>query len=159
MISYLIWFVSSAVGTCLFSFMMHAPRRAILPNSILAGTAYTVFMLVSNQLHSEPMAYFLATMLAAVGSELLATLGKMPAMIFLFPSVIPMVPGIGIYRTMLYLIQKKYEAFLDTGTQTLIALGAMAVAIALTNEIARRVHSSVRQRTQFARKQEGEHHL
>lgn len=143
---YLVYFLASGAGTYLFCLSMRAPRRAILPTSLVAAVAYTAFVAVSVMTGSQVLAYFLATMLVAVGSELLATGMKMPATIFMFPAVLPMVPGSGIYRTMLSLIQKNYDAFLDTGAQTLLALGAMAVAIALANEIARRIHTDTAQR-------------
>ena len=57
----------------------------------------------------------------------------------MFPGVVPLVPGIGIYRSLLHLVRKEYSQCIDTGTGALIALGAMVVAIALTNEIARRI--------------------
>jgi len=138
MISYLIWFLSAAAGCLFFCLSMRSPRRALLPTSLVAGLAYALYMLVEELTHLLPLAYFLATLFVAVAGEVLARGMRMPATIFLFPAVLPMVPGIGIYRTMLYLLRSEYEAFLDTGTETLLALGAMAVAIALTNEIARR---------------------
>lgn len=139
-IRYLIWLVSSFAGTYLFCLSMRSPRKSVLPTSAIAALGYVLFMLFDRLTHSQTLAYFLATLLIATGSELLATLMRMPATIFMFPAVIPMVPGIGLYRTMLSLIQKNYDAFLDTGAQTLLALGAMAIALALTNEIARRIH-------------------
>ncbi len=144
MTSYLIWFLSSMFATGLFTLGMRAPRRALLPTSLMAGIGYTVYMLVTNLAHSEPAAIFLATVFVAVGSEILATLMKMPATIFMFPGIVPLVPGIGIYRTMLYLFQRKYEQFGDQGAACIVVLGVMAVAIALTNEVARRVHGVMR---------------
>ncbi len=144
MISYLIWFVSSTVATGLFALGMRAPKRALIPTSLLAGVGYTIYMLVTNAAGSEPLAIFLATLMVAIGSEILATLMKMPATIFMFPGIVPLVPGIGIYRTMLYLLQKKFDLFLDQGTGCIVVLGVMAVAIALTNEVARWVHGGKR---------------
>ena len=140
MISYLIWFLSAGIGTYLFCLSMRSPRKSVLPTSTVAAFGYALYMLLSNLTASEPLSYFFATLWVAAASELLATLMRMPATIFMFPAVVPMVPGIGIYRTMLYLIQKDYGAFAETGSRTLLALGAMAMAIALTNEMARRIH-------------------
>ncbi len=137
----LIGFLAATVGTVFFCLQLHAPRRAVLITAVMAGIGYTLFLSISHLTHSQPAAYFVATAFVAAGSEALAMLLKMPATIFMFPGVIPLVPGIGIYRTMLFLIRKDYEAFLDQGTQTLIALVAMTVAIALANEIARRIHA------------------
>ena len=139
MMPYLIGFLAGTIGTFFFCLSLHAPRRAAGITSLLAGFGYTFYLLISNLTHSDAAAYFFATALVAAGSETLATLLKMPATIFMFPGVVPLVPGIGIYRSLLYLVQKEYGKCLDTGTGALIALGAMAIAIALTNEIARRI--------------------
>ena len=149
--SYVIRLLAAAAGTIFFSLSMRIPRRAIPVTALLASVGYTVYLILSNIAGAEVLGYFLASALIALGSEIAATLMKMPAMIFMFPGVIPLVPGISIYRTLLLLVQKEYIGFMELGTKTLFALGAMAVGIALVNEVARRVHMAKKKKLSATR--------
>lgn len=140
---YLIGFLAGTIGTYFFCLSLRSPKRAAGLTAILAGLGYAFYLLIAALTGSDVAAYFLATALVAAGSETMATMLKMPTPIFMFPGVVPLVPGIGIYRSLLHLVQKEYEKCLDVGTGALLALGAMAVAIALSNEIARRIRPIV----------------
>ena len=63
----------------------------------------------------------------------------MPSTIFLFPEIVVFVPGVGIYRTMLALIQSNFEEFQKVGTETIIITLSMAMAIAVINVFSRHV--------------------
>jgi uncharacterized membrane protein YjjB (DUF3815 family) len=63
--------------------------------------------------------------------EIAARLMKMPATTFITTSVIVLVPGFGLYKTMLYLVQGAYSQAGSEGTITILAIGSMALAIAL----------------------------
>jgi len=81
------------------------------------------------------MGFFLGTLAIALFGELCARKIKMPATIFIFPALVPIVPGLGLYQMMLEFVQNDvYEALL-VGIKTLSYIGAMSVAIALVSLI------------------------
>ncbi|MDD4773178.1 MAG: threonine/serine exporter family protein, partial [Eubacteriales bacterium] len=84
-------------------------------------------------------AYFLGTLFVAAIGEIMARVMKIPSSVFVIPAIIPLVPGYGLYLSMLLLVQNDFYGFIKTGTQTLFAAGIMAFAIALTNFVARRI--------------------
>ena len=57
---------------------------------------------------------------------------KLATTIFVSIAIIPLVPGLGLYKTMLFIVQNNYELALSTGIQTMSAAGTMAMAIAIT---------------------------
>ena len=63
----------------------------------------------------------------------------MPATIFVMPGIIPLVPGVGLYRSMLCLVRNDIDVFLSTGVRTLFISGIIAVAIAVVNALARQI--------------------
>lgn len=85
------------------------------------------------------MGFFLGTLVIALLGELLAKLIKMPATIFIFPAVIPMVPGLGLYQTMLAFVQNDIPSALNIGVDTLVNIGAMAIAMTLISIIAPKI--------------------
>ena len=82
----------------------------------------------------NPLVYaFTAAIFIAVSSEIFARLLKQPAIVIIIPGILPLVPGISLYNTVLYTIQKKYELAASTGTRAIIisigiSLGILVVA-------------------------------
>lgn len=83
------------------------------------------------------MAYFLATMVAALYSEIMARIRKYPAISYLVISVFPLIPGAGVYYTMNHFVRGDMTLFTEKGTQTLAIAGAMAVGILLVSTVFR----------------------
>ena len=105
-----------------YSVMMQAPKKAIPA----AGSPY--------------LGYFLSTLLAASASEVLARVLKMPTSVFLFPGIIILVPGMGLYETMLHVVLGNSTMALQLGSTVLICAGLMALSMAVTGVIARSIH-------------------
>lgn len=72
---------------------------------------------------------------AAVGIGLMAEIGArvlhIPVLLIAVPGIIPLVPGVQAYRTMLSLVRGDYLGALTNGTETLFVAGAIAVGIAV----------------------------
>ena len=126
-------------ATLFSSLLMSAPLKTVPASALLAGAAYTVYKIIIALGEPEFFSYFIATLLIAVISEILARIYKMPATIFIFPSMIPLVPGTGLYKSMLCLVERDYVNFSTVATQTLFAFSAITVALALTGVIARSI--------------------
>ncbi len=129
--NYINIFLASVAATFFFSILFRSPRRALPISSVLGGVAYVVYLLINQYTGWSLLGYFVGTLVVAVASELAARLMKMPATTFIISSVIVLVPGFGLYRTMLHLVQGTYDQAAQEGTQTILAIGAMALAIAL----------------------------
>lgn len=123
----------------LYTLLMNSPKRIIMPASAVAAVGYLIYDLIYAVGGQEMVGYFVGTLFVAVCGEILARVYKAPSTIFVFPGIIPLVPGIGLYHTMLYIVRAEYDAAADAGARALISAAVMAVAIALTNLIARYV--------------------
>ena len=71
----------------------------------------------------------------ALFSEISARIYKAPATIFLIIGCFPLVPGRGIYQTMLYCTQGNSELFLDSFLNTLAISASLALAILIISTI------------------------
>ena len=60
-------------------------------------------------------------------------------MILSLHSVIPIVPGLGHYQTMLAVVQNDIASALEIGANTMLNMAAMAMAIALVSALALKV--------------------
>lgn len=126
-------------ATFCFCFIMNVPKKALVTASFFAGMGFVVYDLVKLTGIGESVSIFVGTAVIALAGEICARVFKMPSTVFVFPGVVAFVPGVGIYRTMLALIQSDFEKFQRVGTDTIIIALAMAMAIAVINVFSRYV--------------------
>lgn len=121
-------------ATWFFALIMNSPRNVLFHSSIIASAGYTVYSLCI-ETGKIKLGFFLGTLIIVFSGEILARLIKMPATIFIFPALIPMVPGLGLYQTMLAFVQDDIFGALKIGVNTIMNIGSMAIAMALMSLI------------------------
>ena len=129
--------IYSFIGTLGFAIFMHAPKRAWLPASAIGGVAYLVYWALQEFGVNEPMAIFIGALLGSILGQYLARRMKMIATIFVLLSMIPLVPGLGLYRCMQFLAQEMYGAGADAGVRAMVDIVMIALGLAVGNFIFR----------------------
>ena len=115
------------IATLAFAVVFNVPVRYLLPGA-LAGT---IGWLIFRSLGGSNTAIFLASLGIGLLAEGGARMFRVPVLIIAVPGIIPLVPGVGAYSTMLALIKGNFIGALTKGTETLFAAGAIAVGVAL----------------------------
>ena len=128
----------ACIGFCLV-FNIRSPLRMITA-SLVGALGWGVYLLCGG-LHNDFFQYFIATIVISICSEILARIFKAPVTEFLVVSLLPMVPGGGIYYTMEYCINGETSLFLETGLHTLGIAGSLAVGILLVSSVVRQWHT------------------
>jgi uncharacterized membrane protein YjjB (DUF3815 family) len=116
-----------------FAIVFNIPRNKLLLSALggmLGQLVYVVFQLV---ISNDVILYLLATIAISLYAEVLARLTKSPTTIYLAVALIPLVPGGGIYYTMLYFINGEIDLGISTGIHTLLISGALAVGIIMVS--------------------------
>ncbi len=90
---------------------------------------------------ADLLCYFIATVTAAIFAETMARVRKYPAISYLVISLLPLIPGAGIYHTAQQAVQGNMDGFISYGYKTLAIAGAMAVGILLVSTIVRIVQA------------------
>ena len=129
--------VSSFVGTLGFAIFMHAPKKAWFPASAIGGMAYLVYWALQEFGVNEPMAIFIGALLGSILGQYCARRMCMIATIFVLLSMIPLVPGLGLYRCMHFLAQEMYGAGADAGVRAMVDIVMIALGLAVGNFIFR----------------------
>lgn len=136
MLNLLYQFLIAALDTLCFAIFFKAPKRALVSCSIVAGIAWATYYIISlDSKASYVTAVFLGTLVGGILAEIFARIKKMPVTIFLIPAIIPLVPGAGMYYTMLYTIENKHKLMLSYGYETLLTAGTIAVGIIVSSSI------------------------
>lgn len=122
-------------ATWFFALIMNSPKKVLFHSSFIASVGYMVYFLCINS-GKVKLGFFLGTLIIVFLGEILARLIKMPATIFIFPALIPIVPGLGLYQTMLAFVQDNIFDALKIGVNTILNIGSMAIAMTLMSLIA-----------------------
>lgn len=123
-------FVICSMATFFFTILFRTPKKAVFVATVMGGFGYVLYDMC-RVAFSLTVGYFLGTLFISVCAEFLARRRKIPALVFITPAVIPLVPGVGLYQTMRLFVYGETMAGLEKCIETLTCAGVMAVAIAL----------------------------
>ena len=123
--------ISCGVAAAAFSVLLHQPWKTIPVSSAVAVAGYAVFLLLGK----TTLAYFLATLFIGICCEICARVMKRTTTLFVTGAIVPLVPGVGLYNTMLYVVAGDYGNAVNTGAATVLGLCGIALAITMSSVI------------------------
>lgn len=120
------------IGVVGFAVVLEVQKKYLAYCGIAGMSGWAVYLLSQQFLGNESV--FLSSFFIALLSQIFARKLQCPVTVFLIPGIYPSVPGVGIYRTVYYLIMGKNllaaHYLLETLTTAgMIALGIFAVDI------------------------------
>lgn len=119
--------IGSAIAAGAFAFSSYAPLRAILPISVIGGVAALIYAGIGAQGFDQPWAAAVAAILIGVVSYSVAGRIRVPPLVVVVPGIVPLLPGLSIYRGL---------SLLAEGANGLLSLiGAAGIAIALSSGV------------------------
>ena len=124
-------FFSSAVASIGFGALMQVPRRSIGVCGLLGGLGFAAYWLLMNTGTAETAAIFVGALIAALGAQIASKKLKMIATIFIAVPLIPMVPGLGLYRAIRLLAQGQMDAGGSIATHSMALIVMIALGIGL----------------------------
>ena len=124
------------IGCLGFSYLYNL-RGARLFWAALGGAVGWAVYLIFGFLEQDIGQCFLAALVLSAYAEMMARLLKKPVTCFVIVALIPLVPGSGIYYTMLYCLQGDVGRFVQEGLHTLGMAGALALGVLLTSSLVR----------------------
>ena len=110
---------------------------------VLSWFVFRVTLLLGG---NDFVAYFLAILVAGIYSEIMARVRKYPAISYLVISSFPLIPGAGVYYTMMYALHGDMAGFASKGMHTAAVAGVMAVGILLSSTIFRIISLKLQKR-------------
>ena len=112
-------------------------RVHIVAASVGVMVCKLIYMIMQYADMSETMACFFAALAAAAYSEILARVFRSPVTMYLIVSIIPIVPGMSAYYTMLALVTGDNDTFTFRMIETFKMSGAIAIGIFLVPAVIR----------------------
>ena len=109
----------------------------MLPACLIAACGWACsYFLISNG-SSPILGCFTGACVVSMLAEIATHISKKTATIFIIPAIFPLVPGIGLYNTMLNLISGNLELAAQTGSQALFVAGGIAVGLLVVISLSR----------------------
>ncbi|ABZ82962.1 conserved hypothetical protein [Heliomicrobium modesticaldum Ice1] len=127
----------SFIVTAAFGVLQQLPTCTLLPAGILGVVGRSIYLGVNAQGQSPVMGSFLGAVAIAVLAEALARWQKMPVIVYVVASFIPLVPGLIIYESMGVLLQGEYTRGIALATQAGLIAVAIAAGLAIVSSVAR----------------------
>ncbi|WPC40822.1 threonine/serine exporter family protein [Clostridium sp. JS66] len=126
------------IATLCFGVLSNIRGKNLIFASLGGGLSWSAYLIASSYFHiSNIFSFFMAALLAAAYSEIMARVIKTPVTTFIICAMIPLVPGGGMYNTMFQSVQGNANASLTLGLQTLYIAGTIAVGVFFISSIAK----------------------
>ncbi|MEG0919070.1 MAG: threonine/serine exporter family protein [Anaerovoracaceae bacterium] len=129
--------IFGCLGYC---FLVNIPKRCILATTLVGGASWSVYLIFFNDGSGKVFAAFAAAALVGLLSDILSRFLKEAATIFIIPGIIPLVPGAGLYYTMIEIVNGNYEKAASIGGETFFVAGAIALALLFIGSLTRIFH-------------------
>jgi uncharacterized membrane protein YjjB (DUF3815 family) len=123
------------LGTLGFSVLFHIRGKRLVMAALGGFLSWLLFVLLGNVISSEPIRYFIVSLVTSFYAEWMARLLKTPTTTFLMTTLIPLVPGASLYYTMAYALGSDMEKFIQKAISTLKLAGALALGIVIATMI------------------------
>lgn len=127
----LIQCLAAMFASAAFGWLLRQPKRTMVFTSLIGVNGYVIFLLMGQ----TAMAYFVASLAVGLLCELTARVTRMATTLFLVSAIIPLVPGLGLYRTIMYIAEDNFAMALSMGVETVTGIGAIALSLTIATTV------------------------
>lgn len=131
--------IFACLATLAFAVLFNIRGEKILFAALGGGLSWFMYLLILNLTTSELLAYCVSSLIVGIYSEIMARILKTPVTTFIICGIITLVPGGGMYYTMLESIQGNVQKSLNLGLKTLFIAGAISIGVLLASTLARAI--------------------
>lgn len=149
--TYISQFIFAYISTIGFAVMFNAPSKSIYKTGFAGAIGWIAYMIAHNYYPNKPLASFIGALAVGLMSEWFAVNTKRPVTIYVIPGIIPLVPGFGLYYTILSIIQKDYVKAANTGFEAIFIAIAIALGLILALQIGKGIRTSYIHRQSLSR--------
>lgn len=128
-------FILSFLATVGFSIVFNVPKKSIYLCGICGAVGWTIYIFLKQNNVGNINANLFASLIIGLMGEIFARIDKKPVSIFVIPGIICLVPGYGIYNTMINLMEKNYSQASKIGFESIFIAGAIATGIIVVSSI------------------------
>lgn len=143
MADFIIAIISSFVATLGYALVYDIKGKNLFVASLGGAFSWAVYLICQHYSVSLVFPYLMSGIATALYSEVAAYFCKAPATVFLIPGIIPLVPGLTVFRTMESCLFGDVSAFAEGLVTTIKIGGAIALGLIFMSAFFRLVRSAL----------------
>ncbi len=132
--------VSAFIGVVAVAVIFQVPKKNLVLAGVTGAAGWFLELVVEGVSGNALLSYFLAAFLVAILSQIFARVSKAPVTLYLVTGILPLVPGVGMYRTVYYLLQSDHVRTGYYLSYTLQIAGMIALAIFVVDSCFKRLY-------------------
>ncbi|WP_350342656.1 threonine/serine exporter family protein [Proteinivorax tanatarense] len=132
--------ILATLGYCI---VFNVPKKYLFLSSLGGALGWVTYIYFYQRLGSSVTSVFVAASLVALWGEILSVKIKDLVTIFVIPGIIPLVPGSGMYYTMIAIMDQDFEQAAIIGTEAVFIALSIACGIILISSISRLVRGRI----------------
>ena len=125
----------SVLSTLGCALVFHVPKKHLIFAALTGGCGWCTYSYFASVFESKIFGCFVAAIVVAFIGDILSRALKDASTLFIIPGIIPLVPGSGMYYTMLDVIHGNFAQAASTGTETILMSGAIATGLLVFGSI------------------------
>ena len=131
----LVQILTGTLGSLGFGILFNIRQQRLVAATIGGFLSWSIYLLAYHFLPNEAVCYFIASLLTALYSEVMARLLKSPTTTFITTALVPLIPGCSLYYTMAYAFESDMTKFTGRAFYTLQLASALALGIIVSSTI------------------------
>lgn len=131
--------ILSFLSTIGFSILFSSPKETIGYAGLTGATGWILYSMTSKIFHSNVAGTFFGAITVGLLGEFFARVSKKPATLYITSGIVPLVPGAGMYYTMLAIIENDFDMAATKGVETFFIAAAIAVGIIISSGFSRSI--------------------
>ncbi|GIM28649.1 membrane protein [Clostridium polyendosporum] len=134
--------LAALLGTLGFGIIFNIKGKNLIFASIGGGMSWLVYKLALTSHFSNILSLFISTVVFSIYSEVCARILKTPVTTIIICSLIPLVPGSGMYYTMYEVIIGNASLSMQMAINTIASAGTLALGVIFVSTITRLINSA-----------------
>lgn len=132
-------FFYALAATAGFCLIFNVPRRHMFSASFVGALGWITFQYALSIGYGNVAACFLGSCAVALLSDICSRVLKDATTLFIIPGILPLVPGAGMYNTMLAFLDSNFDNMTKVGSETILMAGSIAVALLMVASLIKAV--------------------
>lgn len=125
--------LSAILASLGFAILFNIRKKKLLVAGLIGGAGGVTYHLLLQSGQSTSFCLFVASVVISLLSEVGARKMRTPATTFLLCALIPLVPGGGMYYTMMEIVENNVTGALTEGIRTLAQAGSIVLGVTLVS--------------------------
>lgn len=123
--------VGGFLGSLGFALLYNIRGKRLLGAALGGILCCALFCILGLFIESEPIIYFIVSVVTSIYAEILSRVLKTPTTTFIITALIPLIPGGSLYYTMSSAFEGDFDLFLSNAISTLLLALALALGVCM----------------------------